>query len=840
MKAPDFMGARSTHDRPRHLDNFCQRSNTLSLDLFRCVLAVVILFIPILVSAQASRVVTGQVTDPQNAVVAHARISLVPRERPADARITFTDDQGRYGFTGVPAGDYLLSVEAPGFARSVQRNVQVTNTGSTEVAVKLEIASVNAEVVVTASGTAQPVDEVSKAVTIVDDKQLHGRDQNQVADSLATVPGLRVQRLGGPGRLTSIKSRGLRSQDTAILLDGWRLRDTTAITGDASSFLGDLAVVDLDRVEVLRGSGSSLYGTNAIGGVVNLVTADGGGPLRGDVLLEGGGLGMFRGAARFTGGTANDRVIFSAGIQHLNFTRGIDGDDSSRNTAGQGRVLFRLNSKSTLSGYIYATDAFVQLNNSPAPILTAVAPGETEGIALSSAELKRYENGTPLGALQLNGANFIPDANDPDNSQKTRFFAGAARFDQRVTDTFGFTLSYSGVRTSRSNVNGSGGVGSQFPGRTDYQGHTNTFNARTDFLLGPHNSVTAGYEFEQEGYFNNNIQPFAPDNSQVRATQRSNTFFAQDQLRFMNERLQVSVGFRAQTFQLDQPAFMPTAGSPYQNVTVTSPRHAYTGDGSVAYLFSNRTTKIRAHVGNGYRVPSLYERFGVFYSSAFCAYCVYGDPRLQPERSIGVDGGIDQSLANGKVRLSASYFYTRLQSTIDFFNDLFPQPDPFGRTFGGYYNTNGRVARGVEVSMDAAPSRHFDVFTSYTFTNSDERTPMEPTVVKSFVIPDHQFTIVANQHWGAKWAFNESLVATSSHLFPFFVFDPNTFVGGERVFRFAGATRVDAGGSYTWRISDRHNVRFLGRVENLLNRRYFESGFRMPGITAKGGAEFRF
>jgi iron complex outermembrane receptor protein len=799
-----------------------------------------LLFLPAFAMGQSSRVVTGKVTDPQNAAVAKARVGLIPRQRPADAQFTTTDDQGRFSFSNVAAGDYLISVDASGFARAVRSEIEVTDTGATDIDVQLEVAGVSAEVVVTASGTAQTVDEVSKAVTVVDDQQIQARDEHSVADTLATVPGLRVQRLGGPGRLASIKTRGLRNQDTAVLLDGWRLRDSTAITGDASSFLGDLATTDLDRIEVLRGSGSSLYGTNAIGGVVNLVTAEGGGPFRGNVLLEGGGLGMFRGRAQFSGGTADDRLIFSAGVQHLNFSRGVDGDDAARNTSGQGRILYRFNSKTTLSGYLYATDAFVQLNNSPSPLLTATAPGETEAIALSNDELARYASGTPISALQLNGANFIPDANDPDNSQATHFFAGAIRFVQRPTDRFSYTLSYSGVRTTRSNRNGPGGVGSQSPSRTDYEGTINTFNGRTDLVLGRNNVLTAGYEFEHERFFNNNIQPAVVDNSNVRAAQRSNTFFAQDQISLLNDRLQFSAGFRAQWFHLDQPEFAPAASAPYQNLTVSSPPTAYTGDGSVSYLLQNRSTKLRAHVGNGYRVPSLYERFGTFYSSAFCAYCVYGDPLLKPERSISVDGGIDQSLAGGKVRLSGTYFYTRLQQTIDFFDGLFPQPDPYGRTFGGYFNTPGRIARGVEISADASPTRFFDIFASYTFTNADERKPLEPSVVTSLSIPTHQFMVVANQRIGSRWAFNESLVARSSHLFPFFVFDPNTFIGGSRIFRFSGTALVEAGGSYTWPLSDRRSVRFFGRVENLLDRQYYENGFRMPGVTAKGGAAFQF
>ena len=75
-------------------------------------------------------------------------------------------------------------------------------------------------------------------------------------------------------------------------------------------------------------------------------------------------------------------------------------------------------------------------------------------------------------------------------------------------------------------------------------------------------------------------------------------------------------------------------------------------------------TKLRAHAGRGYRAPSFYERFGTFYSSF--GYGIYGDPRLHPNRSLGGDAGIDQSFVNGRMRASATYFYTRLQEVIGF------------------------------------------------------------------------------------------------------------------------------------------------------------------------------
>ena len=212
-------------------------------------------------------------------------------------------------------------------------------------------------------------------------------------------------------------------------------------------------------------------------------------------------------------------------------------------------------------------------------------------------------------------------------------------------------------------------------------------------------------------------------------------FFVQDQLRFMDNRLQISAAFRAQFFRLRQPVFTPAATSPYAGLTFLSPPTAYTGDGSVAYTFRATGTKLRAHVGNGYRAPSLFERFGTFFDSFF-GFSPIGDPRLKPDRSIAFDAGIDQTLYKNRLRASATYFYTRLQQviTFDFSGAINPATDPFGR-FGGYRNSNGGIARGMELSLTAAPTRTLNASASYTYTKSLQRTPQASGVLQSFVIP---------------------------------------------------------------------------------------------------------
>lgn len=806
------------------------------------VLALLFLFSPFFnwvfaQSGAAGSRIKVRVTDPQGAILPNAEITLYTRDGRIRIR-SLTDSTGTSDFDQLGPGEYLIEAEASGFARAATHVLRVQRNDNTSLDISLPLAGVSGHVVVTAQGTAQPVDEVSKAVSVVDQQEMDERDEAEISQALRTVPGLRVQQLGGPGSFTSIKTRGLRNEDTAVLIDGLRLRDAAAPQGDASGFLEDLIVTDVSRVEVLRGSGSSLYGSNAIGGVINLVTNEGGGPFHGNLLAEGGGPGMFRGRAQVAGGARNNSVAYSAGFSHLNVTRGVDGQDEVHNSNGQGRVLFSPTPTTTISGRIYAANSRLQLNNSPEGVGNLPPTGIIEAIALSPAEQLRYEAGVPTSLLNIGTATFIPAANDPDNLRKANFFSGALIFSQRPTETFGYTFSYQGLATNRTGLNGPLGVGFQpFGGseQSDFDARVHTLSARFDLQAGRVSVITGGYEFENENFRNLSFQVNPADNSTVNVTQRSHAFFVQDQFRFLEDRLQLSMGFRTQFFSLRPPQFTPAASAPYSGISFQSPPTAYTGDGSIAYMFRSSGTKLRAHVGNGYRVPSLFERFGTFFGSF--GYSVFGDPRLRPDRSIAVDAGLDQTLFHNRLRASATYFYTRLQEVVifDFSGAINPATDPFGR-FGGYRNTNGGIARGVELSMTGTATRTLKVSAAYTYTKSLQRTPQVAGVLRSLVIPDHQFSLVATQRFGRRVLVNFDLATSSDYLAP--ILDPNTFAS--RAYRFRGLAKLDLGASYTLPLNESRSLRFFGYVDNLFDREYFESGFRTLGRTGRAGASLSF
>jgi vitamin B12 transporter len=788
-----------------------------------------------LVPAQSSLQLDGRVTDPDKSGVAGAAVTLIARDNRSRATVTTAGDGG-FRFERVAAGDYLIEVRASGFAKSVKA-VSIKSVNE-RLDIALDVASLNDGVVVTASGTAQSVDEVSKAVTAIDAQQIELRDEYSVLETLRAAPGVRVVRQGGPGAFATVQIRGLRTFDTGVLVDGLRFRDAADTQGSANGFISELNVVSLERVEVLRGSGSSLYGSNAIGGVVNLVTDSGGGRLRGQAQLEGGGLGLVRGRGAVAGGAMGDRLFYSAGLSHVNVTGGVDGDDRARQTSLQGLLGYHFTPNVTLSGRVFANDAFTALNESPAaaPGFAPPPPGSlVRAIPLNLDEQRRVEaRGVPLTPDNYNrgDANFIPDLNDPDNRRKSNFFSGALNFTERLNDRASYRLSYHRVDVNRSFLDGPRGLNefSDFTTINNFAGDVDTFTSRVDLRLGGANLLTAGYEFERESYgdFATDESP-VPPRSSLDIRQRSHAFFAQNQTRLLADRLQLSLAFRLQGFDLSAPRF--SGGAPrYVGVSFDAPPNAYTGDGSAAYLFRATNTKLRAHVGNGYRAPSLFERFGAIFF--FGAFAPFGDPRLEPERSIAFDGGIDQTFLRGRARVSATYFYTRLQNIINF--GSLPPNDPFGRFLVGYRNLGGGLARGVELSAEVSPAPSTSLFASYTYTNADQRTPNAAGRLAVPDVSDHLFTLVATQRVGRRIdvSFDLSAVSSYSPSFPTPTFDT--------LYVFDGYVKADLVAGYTLPIDERLSLRLYGKVENVFDRAYTESGFRAPGAYFIGGAAFRF
>jgi vitamin B12 transporter len=788
------------------------------------------------VSAQSGASITGTVKDPQGQPIPGATLTLFSRTGAAGSATT-SDSAGGYRFDGLPEGDYLLRAAAPGFALFLAEDIHLSAGAVETRQVALQVAGVREQVVVTASGTPQLPEHVSKATTVIDQTDADSRDASALSDVVALTPGVRVQQLGGPGSFTTIQIRGLRDQDTAVLVDGLRLRDASATQADASGLIEDLLFTDANRVEVMRGSGSSLYGTNAIGGVINVITDEGGGRTRGSVLLEGGSLGAFRGRAQLSGGFHNDRIEYSLGVTETDVTSGLNGDAPFRDISTQGRVTFHFSPSLRLTARLYGADSFSKVLGEPDLLGSPSGLGIVNAIPLPPTLVKLFQNGVPLSQIDTGNATFIPAPDNPDYTRAARFVSAALILSGQATPSLDYSASYQLVSNGRRYGDGPAGVDFQPDGSTRslYDGHIQTVDAQFHYRLGRFNLLSGGYEFEAENYANDNTdQSNAAATNSVNVTQRSHSVFVQDQMRFLGDRLQISGAFRAQFFALDSPMFSPLASAPYQGIAFPSPTPAYTGDSSVAYFFRKSGTKLRAHAGRGYRAPSLYERFGAGFDPVF-GYSVYGDPRLKPEHSISLDTGIDQTFFKGRLQTSASYFYTWLQNVISFDTSglINPVTDPFGR-YIGYLNTQGGISRGIETSAAVAPIRSLKVTAAYTYVNAIERTPIVGDVLQTFVIPRNQFSLLVTEQVTKRLLLTFDTLASSSYLAP---------VYGDVVtqtYRFNGIHKVNVGASYRVPIDEYRAIRFFVRADNIFNQTYFESGFLTPGRTASSGLQYEF
>lgn len=766
-----------------------------------------------LLTAASAESVTGRVLDPVGAAIARATVSITGRGGDI-RRSTISGPKGEYQFEGLSAGQYLLEAKAPGFGSNKATVLNLEPGKLAEADLHLDLTRLTTQVQVTAAGTAQSADESSKALDIIDATQLDTHAKIAIPDAIRFTPGVRVQQLGGPGSLTRILSRGLPTHETSLLIDGFRLRDAASPQGDASAYLSELLVVDTASVEILRGAGSSLYGTNAAGAVINVTTDQGGGRVHGDILAEGGGLGLFRGAAKLAGGAANDRLLYSAGIADLNVSSGIDGNDRARNVSGQGFAQYNFTPSTSLSGRLFTTKSYADLN--VAPYAATILPSSSIVPAIP-------------------GVTFFPSQDDPDSSRGAHYVSGLVALNQRISKAASVRISYQGLATGRDNRDGPGGprFQPQFSNSGKFDGRIDTLQARADINLGRYNLLTAGYELERE-YFDNltsdtNPNPVQRVDARVQVAQISNAVYAQDQIRLIDNRLQFSFSGRIQTFALNHPEF--SGGTPlYASTPLPNPPSAYTGDGSVSYFFPTSGSKLRAHIGNGYRAPSLYERFGSsFYFGAFNAS---GDPRLRPERMLSVDGGFDQYLLSSRLRLHGTYFYTRIQEAIVYDGSITPGTDPY-RRFGGYRSAPGGLARGVEVSAEASITRSLTVNSSYTYTNAKERnTNLVGGYLQSIRIFKNMFTATASQRLGRKIDVAFDFLAASPYVYPLFTGT------GSRPFQFDGPIRGDLVVNFNQPISERQTLRFYTRVENVFNRTYFEDGFRTPKAWAVAGIKW--
>lgn len=266
----------------------------------------------------------------------------------------------------------------------------------------------NNVIIVTGTRFETPIDQVGRSVSVITAEDFDIRQQRFLYDALNAAPGVQVIRSGSFGALTSVSLRGLPSDQTLVIQDGVVLNNPGSF-GNGFNF-ANFDTVDIERVEVLRGAQSTLYGSDAIAGVVNIVTKDGRDGFGGEAFVEGGSFGSFRGAASLMGGgeVASGRITVS-GVTTDGFSTA---DEANGNTEKDGYNSFVVSSKVRLApSDDFTFDAIIRYQDS--------------------------EN-------EFDGFDFVTGAADADEVGQTEEltvagFATHTFFDERATNRFSVT-----------------------------------------------------------------------------------------------------------------------------------------------------------------------------------------------------------------------------------------------------------------------------------------------------------------------------------------------------------------------------------------------------------------
>jgi vitamin B12 transporter len=309
----------------------------------------------------------------------------------------------------------------------------------------VEASSEVDQIVVTAGRAADKLSEVPVSMTVITAETLRQRQAVVVSDLLSRTPGVTVTRNGGVGGSTQVRIRGAESDQTAVLIDGVKLNDPSS-TGGGYNF-ATLLAGDVDRIEVLRGPQSTLWGSQAIGGVVSMITKTPDGPLSGDAVVEGGsrataygrvgvGAGGTWGGWRLAAGSYT-----TAGVSNFDEAMGGKEKDGYHNTAISGRLDLNVTDWAALDARLSYAAGRNEFDGFPAPAFAFADTAEygktKELVSYLGARLSNFD-GALNSRIGYSYTQTDRDNYNPDQAVTTK------TFDARGTDN---SLEYQGTWT---------------------------------------------------------------------------------------------------------------------------------------------------------------------------------------------------------------------------------------------------------------------------------------------------------------------------------------------------------------------------------------------------------
>jgi vitamin B12 transporter len=210
-------------------------------------------------------------------------------------------------------------------------------------------------IIVTATRIAQPLSEIGTTASVLGARQIQSQQIHNVTDALRQMPSMDVTQSGSPGTIADVSIRGATPAQTLAMIDGVPLNDSATGSFDFSRLTTD----DLDRIEVIRGAGGALYGSQAIGGVINLITREGSGPMKFALTSEGGNRATQRQVLTMDG--AEGKLAYSGALSYFSTTGFRLKNDNSDDLTGALRLDYHLDENTTIRGFARYIRANVSL-----------------------------------------------------------------------------------------------------------------------------------------------------------------------------------------------------------------------------------------------------------------------------------------------------------------------------------------------------------------------------------------------------------------------------------------------------------------------------------------------
>jgi vitamin B12 transporter len=633
-------------------------------------------------------------------------------------------------------------------------------------------------VVVTATKTAVPLSATTKDVSVVTGKDMQILQQVSIPEALDTVPGVTVQNQGGPGQYTNVNIRGLGSQYTQFQYNGFPLRDAADTQGSLQYLDNDLfGQSGISRIEVLNGANSVLYGSSAIGGVVNIIPQKWGCGFTGDLMSEIG---------------PDDTYVENGGVSYGNDKYYINFNPTYITTNGI--------SNGGPNSYWYHNFSF----NGDA----GVRFGDNMSLELfnltSSADLALSSVYPSLNAqLQL-----IPNqASSTDHVESLIQLTGVT-FRQQVSPLWDYSVKYAYGNTERQYFQPDVYAGA--PGSSDLDGTTNWLEMQHNLHPTRWLTLTGGGDFDQASYSSSTPQVanylWSGSYTSTSKEWYGYDLFGEAQTAFFDKSLLINAGLRFNDHQ-------QFASKVVEEV-------------SAAYIFKQTGTKIHSAFGTGYRTPSLYEIYGDYVDQYSGRAVTVGNPNLQPERSTSYEAGISQPLFNNRVNMDLTWFHMDVNNII--YYDLFQNT---------YLNGSTGRTSGIEASIKAKPSRYLRLGASYTYAFAQYKpegagpwerqnyVPMNTLAFLGAVYPVDRLRV----SFKVLWEGDRIVPLYDQNFDQIYWKEPSDIrvdmiVNYKIVENYEGLREVD----------------LFMKITNLLNEHYTEYGYQMPGQWIWGGVRMSF